>query len=105
MTSATAEPSPPTIEWFSRVMTPCLARRIDARIAGSVKGLCVDTWTWVIPTPARVSGSAARIASSVVIPAVKTVTSSPSLRMRTRSSRIGSFAGNRRGTSPRSIRM
>ena len=43
MTSATADPRPPVVKWFSMVITPAVAERSAVTMVGSVKGFRVDT--------------------------------------------------------------
>mmetsp|Transcript_25561 Transcript_25561/g.53394 ORF Transcript_25561/g.53394 Transcript_25561/m.53394 type:complete len:207 (-) Transcript_25561:2800-3420(-) len=110
--SAVADPIPPITLWFSIVMMPCLMKLHTRRISFEGNGTIVDKWRWRMETSEdfRII-FLALMASSVQIPAVIMAMSlSLENKLLVDSNRaapnfIGECNGNKRGTSPRSIRM
>ncbi len=99
--SATAEPSPPTIEWFSAVTTARVAAA-TVRIVAVSSGFSTGTSTTEAETPALRRTGAAASAVASIIPLATSATSVPasSTRARLRDSG-GSWSSTITGTSPR----
>ena len=80
--SAMRLPNPPIMVWFSIVITPYLMLLMASKNCDLANGLSVEACKCVMLTPAALSALVARMASSVVMPAETTNTSSPQLSVR-----------------------